>query len=64
MRSMPMFMTEAGRERSEKNTRSEFPQCVGGNIVGEHEDDLCRIRNEVIEFKHTAYSKAVFAKGV
>ena len=34
----------------------------GGNIVGEHEMFFCG-QDEVIEFKHTAYSKAVFAKG-
>ncbi len=34
----------------------------GGNIVGEHEVFFCGL-DEVIEFKHTAYSKAVFAKG-
>ena len=34
----------------------------GGNIVGEHEVFFCG-QDEVIEFKHTAYSKAVFGKG-
>ena len=34
----------------------------GGNIVGEHEVFFAG-QDEVIEFKHTAYSKAVFAKG-
>ena len=34
----------------------------GGNIVGEHEVIFAGT-DEVIEFKHTAYSKAVFAKG-
>ena len=34
----------------------------GGTIVGEHEIIFAGI-DEVIEFKHTAYSKAVFAKG-
>lgn len=34
----------------------------GGTIVGEHEVIFAGI-DEVIEFKHTAYSKAVFAKG-
>ena len=34
----------------------------GGNIVGEHEV-IFFFFFEVIEFKHTAYSKAVFAKG-
>jgi dihydrodipicolinate reductase len=34
----------------------------GGSIVGEHEIIFAGI-DEVIEFKHTAYSKAIFAKG-
>lgn len=34
----------------------------GGNIVGEHEVFYAG-EDEVIEFKHTAYSKAIFAKG-
>ena len=34
----------------------------GGNIVGEHEVIFAGV-DEVIEFKHTAYSKSVFAKG-
>lgn len=34
----------------------------GGNIVGEHEVIFAG-QDEVVEFKHTAYSKAVFAKG-
>ena len=34
----------------------------GGPIVGEHEVILAGM-DEVIEFKHTAYSKAIFAKG-
>lgn len=34
----------------------------GGNIVGEHEVIFAGL-DEVVEFKHTAYSKTVFAKG-
>ncbi len=34
----------------------------GGNIVGEHEVIFAGT-DEVITFKHTAYSKAVFGKG-
>ena len=34
----------------------------GGNIVGEHEIIFAG-QDEVIEIKHTAYSKALFAKG-
>ena len=35
----------------------------GGNIVGEHEVIFAGL-DEVIEFRHTAYSKSVFAKVV
>ena len=34
----------------------------GGSIVGEHEVIFAGM-DEVIEFKHTAYSKAIFGKG-
>ncbi|MDO4312421.1 MAG: 4-hydroxy-tetrahydrodipicolinate reductase [Eubacteriales bacterium] len=34
----------------------------GGNIVGDHEV-IYAGEDEVIEFRHTAYSKAIFAKG-
>lgn len=34
----------------------------GGTIVGDHEVFYCG-EDEVIEFRHTAYSKAIFAKG-
>lgn len=34
----------------------------GGTIVGEHEVFFCGT-DEVVEIKHTAYSKAIFAKG-
>ncbi len=34
----------------------------GGNIVGEHEVIFAGL-DEIVEFKHTAYSKGVFAKG-
>ena len=37
-------------------------QVRGGTIVGEHEVIFAGV-DEVIEFKHTAYSKSVFAKG-
>ena len=35
---------------------------LGGSIVGEHEVIFAGT-DEVIEFKHTAYSKAIFGKG-
>ena len=34
----------------------------GGSIVGEH-DVIFAGQDEVITFQHTAYSKAIFAKG-
>lgn len=50
--------------RREKRPQKEIGISAvrGGTIVGEHEIIFAGI-DEVIEFKHTAYSKAVFAKG-
>ena len=40
-----------------------MPQAVRrGSIVGEHEVIFAGL-DEVIEFKHTAYSRSVFGKG-
>lgn len=51
-------------QRREKRDKKELGLSAvrGGTIVGEHEVIFAGI-DEVIEFKHTAYSKAVFAKG-
>ena len=54
-------------DRSRKRKKREkyeigISAVRGGNIVGEHEVIFAG-QDEVIEFKHTAYSKAVFAKG-
>lgn len=51
-------------KRSEKRDSKELGISAvrGGNIVGEHQVFFCGL-DEVIEIKHTAYSKAVFAKG-
>lgn len=48
----------------EKRSKKEigFSAVRGGTIVGEHEVIFAGT-DEVIEFKHTAYSKAIFAKG-
>ena len=48
----------------EKRTDNEIGISAvrGGTIVGEHEVIFAG-EDEVIELKHTAYSKAVFAKG-
>lgn len=48
----------------EKRTKKEIGLSAvrGGTIVGEHEVIFAGT-DEVIEFKHTAYSKAIFGKG-
>lgn len=50
----------------ERKKREKFEIGIhavrGGNIVGEHEVIFAGM-DEIIEIKHTAYSKAVFAKG-
>lgn len=50
--------------KREKRAKKEIGLSAvrGGTIVGEHEVIYAGI-DEVIEIKHTAYSKAVFAKG-
>ena len=51
------------KERVKRDAREIGISAVrGGTIVGEHEVIFAG-EDEVIEFKHTAYSKAVFAKG-
>ena len=51
-------------QRREKRDAKEIGISAvrGGSIVGEHEIIFAG-QDEVIEFKHTAYSKAVFGKG-
>ena len=49
------------RRKREKNEIG-ISAVRGGTIVGEHEVFFAG-EDEVIEFKHTAYSKAVFGKG-
>ena len=51
-------------QRREKRREKEIGISAvrGGNIVGEHEVIFAGT-DEVITFKHTAYSKAVFAGG-
>ena len=54
-------------DRSQKRKKRDkyeigLSSVRGGNIVGEHEVIFAG-QDEVIEFKHTAYSKAVVAKG-
>ena len=52
------------RDRRKPRDKKEIGLSAvrGGNIVGEHEVIFAG-EDEVITFKHTAYSKAVFAKG-
>lgn len=49
------------RQKREKNEIG-ISAVRGGTIVGEHEVIFAG-QDEVIEFKHTAYSKSLFAKG-
>ena len=49
------------REKRKKNEIG-ISAVRGGTIVGEHEV-IYAGTDEVIEIKHTAYSKAIFAKG-
>lgn len=54
---------DRSQERKKREKKEIGISAVrGGTIVGEHEVIFAGI-DEVIEFKHTAYSKAVFAKG-
>lgn len=57
------YSYDRSRERKPREKQEIGISAVrGGTIVGEHEV-LFAGEDEVIEFKHTAYSKAVFAKG-
>lgn len=49
--------------RERRDSKEIGIQAVrGGTIVGEHEVFFCG-EDEVVEIKHTAYSKAIFGKG-
>ena len=57
------YTYDRSKERKKRQTYEIGISAVrGGNIVGEHEVFFAG-QDEVIEFKHTAYSKVVFAKG-
>lgn len=57
------YTYDRSQERRERNPREIGISAVrGGTIVGEHEVIFAG-EDEVIEFKHTAYSKALFARG-
>ena len=52
----------SGRRMQRPKSEIGLSAVRGGTIVGEHEVIFAGT-DEVIEFKHTAYSKAVFGKG-
>lgn len=57
------YMYDRSKVREKRDIKEIGISAVrGGNIVGEHEVIFAGT-DEVIEFKHTAYSKAIFAKG-
>lgn len=57
------YTYDRSRERKKRDPHEIGISAVrGGTIVGEHEVIFAG-EDEVIEFKHTAYSKALFAKG-
>lgn len=57
------YKYDRSTERAKRNPKEIGISAVrGGTIVGEHEVIFAG-EDEVIEFKHTAYSKAIFAKG-
>ena len=57
------YVYDRSERREQRDSKEIGISAVrGGTIVGEHEVIFAG-PDEVIEFKHTAYSKAVFAKG-
>lgn len=57
------YKLDRSAERARRSENEIGIQAVrGGTIVGEHEVFFCG-PDEVIEIKHTAYSKVIFAKG-
>lgn len=57
------YKYDRSQERAKRNPKEIGISAVrGGTIVGVHEV-LFAGEDEVIEFRHTAYSKSVFAKG-
>lgn len=58
-----VYKLDRSQERKKRGEKEIGIQAVrGGNIVGEHEVFFCG-PDEVIEIKHTAYSKGIFGKG-
>lgn len=57
------YCYDRSQERKKRDEKEIGISAVrGGSIVGEHEVIFAGL-DEVIEFKHTAYSRSVFAKG-
>ena len=57
------YKYDRSSERKKRDTHEIGISAVrGGSIVGEHEVIFAGL-DEVIEFKHTAYSRSVFGKG-
>ena len=57
------YVYDRSKERKKRDKKEIGISAVrGGTIVGDHEVIFAGA-DEVIEFKHTAYSKAVFGKG-
>ena len=57
------YVYERSQKREKRDDKEIGISAVrGGTIVGEHEIIFAG-QDEVIEFKHTAYSKAIFGKG-
>lgn len=63
MESSYNYTYDRSKDRKKRDKKEIGISAVrGGTIVGEHEV-LFAGTDEVIEFKHTAYSRSVFAKG-
>ena len=57
------YVYDRSQKREKRDDKEIGISAVrGGTIVGEHEVIFAG-QDEVIEFKHTAYSKAIFGKG-
>ena len=57
------YVYDRSQRREQRDSKEIGISAVrGGTIVGEHEVIFAG-QDEVIEFKHTAYSKAIFGKG-
>ena len=63
MNNVYTYKYDRSTEREKRSDKEIGISAVrGGTIVGEHEIFYCG-QDEVVEIKHTAYSKAIFGKG-